>query len=772
MQITRKVNDVELNNIGQGDAYGIEDSAMAAFVLSSNIYSHHRRAEAVLRELSTNAQDAMEKAGRGKTPISVHLPTAFEPFLIIEDSGVGLTAQEVKTLIGIYFRSESSKNPHANGYFGVGSKSPFAYTSMFTVEAFKDGMRCLYQCYKNAEDEPHLTLLVSEPTTHANGFIANIPVEVDDVELFSEAALLLYQHFNCIPKFVGLDLTSEIKKRKKRVKKLIKHAQVGWKYFEIDDHFEEYYNNEDGNSVVMGSVSYPLDLEILCASKWSTLGSIDLSWINGLVLELDISVDPINLDTGREKLQYSELTCTVLSQKIQRVISYAKDYFDKHSKGLSEWETRCVINDELNGDVILSLATEKGESRKLTFDNYRGKFNAEIKLLSLDGKSLALRTDKFSHEVKGASGNNVFSAITPTKRLIVMVKTDRSLNREVISGHLNRINKNILIIESNGGRPISMDQAQPILEWLGNPEVLTADIILADAQRAKEELKLSIRNAAIAPAVEKIRQTALSSYNYSSTTSTSRPEVEERLQCAEKQGEKVYYFSQPVYEQYAAPSHETVYMALSLGLVDAPVSRRSGMHLVDILCIPQRTLDLLNNYTCLTNIDEELRGITSNKSHPLFDKAVTAIANYRTGKGAELSSLKLQKTARLLSMVGDLLAQPQWQLNVLTRLRKLEHRLEKNASLEGSKIDADDWVKYTWANAAASEKIQRLISRHSKAIKALQPHPILNLIDENLLHPAHAQHKQTKEVLRNYVSPDNASNTRLGDKSTTLRVVK
>jgi hypothetical protein len=429
MKISTKLNDVEMSNVSDGTKYGFEDSPIAAHVLTSNIYSHHRRIEAVLRESSTNAQDSMEAAGRGTQPITVHLPTAIEPWLSIEDRGLGLNPKDVTTLFGTFFMSLSAAVKKANGYFGVGSKSPFSYTSMFTVEAFKDGVRSLYQCYKDADDQPSMLPLAIEETTQPNGLIVTIPVEADDIDQFAKDAIKLYQHFSVLPVFVGRDITDHIQKIREQVATLLTHKGKGWSFYKATDSrkdvlepFDNHFNHLNGNSVVMGSVSYPLDLGTLLKSKFSTLGAIDLSNIQGLVLELDIEKTPVNIETGREKLQYSELTCMVLSEKINEVIRYSKDFFDSISKNLSDWEMRALIFDKLKGDSLLSIAMKNSNPDALSYANFSSKFNAEIKSLSVNSSKHTLKTFRFGAKTNSSSRTKTFQVIQPTSRIRVIVK--------------------------------------------------------------------------------------------------------------------------------------------------------------------------------------------------------------------------------------------------------------------------------------------------------------------------------------------------------------
>ena len=62
-------------------------------ILSDKMYTN--KIEAVVREVSCNASDAMKAAGKEDVPIQVQLPTIFEPWFSVKDTGLGLSDEEI-----------------------------------------------------------------------------------------------------------------------------------------------------------------------------------------------------------------------------------------------------------------------------------------------------------------------------------------------------------------------------------------------------------------------------------------------------------------------------------------------------------------------------------------------------------------------------------------------------------------------------------------------------------------------------------------------------
>ena len=85
---------IETNISNQAKTFTIEANAEMFHMLSSGLYTN--KIKAVVRELSTNAVDAMIAKGTIQDKqFEVHLPTALEPFFGVRDFGVGLTEKEV-----------------------------------------------------------------------------------------------------------------------------------------------------------------------------------------------------------------------------------------------------------------------------------------------------------------------------------------------------------------------------------------------------------------------------------------------------------------------------------------------------------------------------------------------------------------------------------------------------------------------------------------------------------------------------------------------------
>lgn len=139
----------------------------------SNMYSDNELA--VLRELSTNARDAMIEAGRAEFPIEVNLPSAFRQVLIIKDTGIGMDKTDLRNTYSKYGASSKRDSNLYNGQLGLGSKSPFTITDQYTVTAVKNGIRTQVLVGRSEQGGGTMDIVSERPTTERNSVTIEIP---------------------------------------------------------------------------------------------------------------------------------------------------------------------------------------------------------------------------------------------------------------------------------------------------------------------------------------------------------------------------------------------------------------------------------------------------------------------------------------------------------------------------------------------------------------------------------------------------------------------
>lgn len=140
---------------------------------------------AVLREIVCNAWDSHVAAGTNR-PVRVQLPMALDPQLIVRDFGTGLTHEQVMHLYTTVFASTKDNDAAQTGGFGLGSKSPFAYTESFTVKRY-DGQQVSIYFAGMDSGIPKITLVHQEDSAEPRGLEIIVPIRTSDCARFTNA---------------------------------------------------------------------------------------------------------------------------------------------------------------------------------------------------------------------------------------------------------------------------------------------------------------------------------------------------------------------------------------------------------------------------------------------------------------------------------------------------------------------------------------------------------------------------------------------------------
>lgn len=119
---------VQTSGGSNSNSFSIAMNGKAFKVLSDTLYKN--KIGSIVRELSCNAYDAHIVVGKKDIPFSIHLPDAFEPWFSVQDSGPGLSPEDIKTVFTVYFESTKDQSNDSIGAFGLGAKTPFSYTGM------------------------------------------------------------------------------------------------------------------------------------------------------------------------------------------------------------------------------------------------------------------------------------------------------------------------------------------------------------------------------------------------------------------------------------------------------------------------------------------------------------------------------------------------------------------------------------------------------------------------------------------------------------------
>lgn len=324
------------------DTFGVKNSARALVLLSNNLYSN--KLLAVVREVSTNAEDACvyrealykknentEYHAPSGTPVYITLPTLLTPQLKIRDYGVGLDPEEIKNIYTVYFESTKSDDDEAAGAYGLGCKSPFAYTDNFLVTSTKNGHRWVYSMFIGETGGPELALLSDGPVGNyttddlesKNGVEVSVEINESDIRAIEDTVRERYRyckkpvivdHPDFFYKTIKDDEGNETRVEKEYAATLIRIKNAL-----MSERSSGYYYEKP--NVVMANVSYPLDIRELGLPDY-------LKLLAEHIRCMYVNTGDVETSLSREELGYTEKTKA-------KIREYLDDIYKTISSGVS-----------------------------------------------------------------------------------------------------------------------------------------------------------------------------------------------------------------------------------------------------------------------------------------------------------------------------------------------------------------------------------------------------------------------------------------------------
>jgi hypothetical protein len=173
---------------GKKMGFAPEAESFLMDMMSDGLYSD--KYGSIVRELASNAFDANVEGGRADEPVRIDItkPNSFtnQGELVITDCGVGICPDRVNDIFTLYFASTKRDDNEMIGGFGIGAKSPFAYTNVFRVETWCNGKKYTYLMEKRGQDRT--CTLLDTVEEEGQGTKIRIPVKDNyDYEKFVAA---------------------------------------------------------------------------------------------------------------------------------------------------------------------------------------------------------------------------------------------------------------------------------------------------------------------------------------------------------------------------------------------------------------------------------------------------------------------------------------------------------------------------------------------------------------------------------------------------------
>jgi hypothetical protein len=287
-----------------------DEAAHIMAALSDTIYKD--KPGSMVREITTNAWDANMEAGSDE-PVYLEI-TGNQ--LIIKDAGPGFTVDRMRDVFVKFGKSTKRGANDEHGGFGIGSKTPLAYTKNFTLKTWVDGVCSIYTVHKT-KGLPRVKRL-GDPfeEDHPNGSHVIITIHPGDTNKIQEAISRQLIYFD----------------------NLIVHGVPSWsndyqlhsgEHFIINSKFPPRETN-----ICLGQVSYPLDrqtVEKVLSSRfhndYRSTSSDRVNQFMQMQLGLTFKIGDLPVILSREEIEYGDGVELVVEKKIHDVIDELEELY-------------------------------------------------------------------------------------------------------------------------------------------------------------------------------------------------------------------------------------------------------------------------------------------------------------------------------------------------------------------------------------------------------------------------------------------------------------
>jgi hypothetical protein len=323
----------------QEQNFAIGNPRLVIRLLRSKMYSNPIKV--ITQELMSNARDAHREIGKHATPIEVHLPTVVSPTWWVKDYGPGMCPKRIRETYIMYGNSTKRNDDTQTGGFGIGAKSPWAYTDTFTVSTVSgDGYKRIYTCYIDENDDGKLALMSEEATNEPTGTTISLSVKNADMGSFNQYTIAATKYWSTRPVIHGNHNYPDI------VKSL---SGKDWYLYNNGNNYNTHM------IVLVDEIPYPIDSNVLKARKgWKRDNTKTL-------LESDIVVSfntsEISVAATREALDLNEKTINGVITKLEQIYDEVSKQAEDEIKQAGDFLEALNISSKLKAATYIDLDT-------------------------------------------------------------------------------------------------------------------------------------------------------------------------------------------------------------------------------------------------------------------------------------------------------------------------------------------------------------------------------------------------------------------------------
>lgn len=399
MKLKSKKDNAELVGIDNAKEFSIDtDNTMIVSILRDKLYKN--KVAAVCREVASNARDANREAGREDRPIEISIHGDEQDLLgdgatllSIKDNGIGISPDRMENIFLKYGGSTKRDTNGQTGGFGIGAKTPFAYTNNFIIKTVCEVkgkiVEYLYQAVIIADgvkERTQLILINSEEVNKGTrtGTTITVPIaSEEDGQKFDINNRIREFEYECVyatlfwevkPIFLGFKNYDEVS-----MEVLIDNK--GWSVV------RDEYGFLPNLSVVasVDGIPYPIDIsEINELALREKLEPIYNSWGDESYKRVIIKINTgeITLSASREDVEYIPENIDVFVEKYEKfknaILQKAKGLIKKEKTTLAKTTFVNVLTGNIHLRDVKSSVSDSKFKNLLELKNSLGTLYSEL----------------------------------------------------------------------------------------------------------------------------------------------------------------------------------------------------------------------------------------------------------------------------------------------------------------------------------------------------------------------------------------------------------
>jgi len=354
MKIKTKKKDYQVTGATSKRFSVDTNDTMVIKLLRDKMYKN--KIGAVAREISSNSRDANREANRGDSPIVISIETEENLLssdscsISFQDNGIGISPERMDSIFLKYGGSTKRESDKFTGGFGIGAKTPFAYTDNFFISTIveESGVRTeyLYQAIITSDGNSEVSRMIelgSNATTEQTGTKITVPLKSDEDRIKFEKEVVFVTTFWSI---------------KPTLKNFTTVSEEGSIVYEDDNIISYSTHNHSGNSglfnddvkyvALIDEIPYPINHETLGNELNIKLyrASKGIKWL------FKFNTGDITVSGSREDIEYIESNLKTIHNMYLSILEKGRELIKEYQSTPKTFLEACIYANDLRNKTL------------------------------------------------------------------------------------------------------------------------------------------------------------------------------------------------------------------------------------------------------------------------------------------------------------------------------------------------------------------------------------------------------------------------------------